>query len=98
MREFVPGIHLVESTVRFYGVRIQTRMTVVQLSDSRLFVHSPVALDAAIRRDLDSLGEVTFVVSPNKIHHLSIGEYTDAYPRAKAFASPGLPERRPDRG
>ena len=96
MREFAPGIHLVESTVRFYGVRIQTRMTVVQLSDSRLFVHSPVALDAAIRRDLDSLGEVAFVVSPNKIHHLSIGEYTDAYPRAKAFASPGLPDRRPD--
>ena len=96
MREFVPGIHLVESSVRFYGFRIQTRMTVVQLSDSRLLVHSPVALDAAIRRDLDSLGEVGFVVSPNKIHHLSIGEYADAYPRAKVFASPGLPERRPD--
>ena len=96
MREFAPGIHLFESTVRFYGVRIQTRMTVVQLSGSRLFVHSPVPLDAALRRDLDSLGEVAFVVSPNKIHHLSIGEYIDAYPRAKVFASPGLPERRAD--
>ncbi len=96
MREFARGIHLVESTVRFYGVRVQTRMTVVRLSDSRLFIHSPVPLDAATRRDLDGLGEVAFVVSPNKIHHLSIGEYIDAYPRAKAFASPGLPERRPD--
>jgi hypothetical protein len=96
MREFAPGIHLVESTVRFYGVRIQTRMTVVQLSGTRLFVHSPVPLDADLRRDLDRLGEVAFVVSPNKIHHLSIGEYIDAYPRAKVFASPGLPERRPD--
>ena len=71
-------------------------MTVVQLSGSRLFVHSPVPLDAALRRDLDRLGEVAFVVSPNKIHHLSIGEYIDAYPAAKVFASPGLPERRPD--
>ena len=96
MREFAPGIHLVESTVRFYGVRIQTRMTVVQLSGSRLFVHSPVTLEDAIRRDLDRLGEVAFIVSPNKIHHLSIGEYIDAYPRAKVFASPGLPERRAD--
>jgi hypothetical protein len=96
LREFAPGIHLVESTVRFYGVRIQTRMTVVPLADSRLFIHSPVPLDHPIRRDLDRLGEVAFVVSPNKIHHLSIGEYIDAYPRAKAFASPGLPERRPD--
>jgi hypothetical protein len=96
LREFAPGIHLVESTVRFYGVRIQTRMTVVRLSDSRLFIHSPVPLDAAIRCDLDRLGEVAFIVSPNKIHHLSMGEYIDAYPRARAFASPGLPERRPD--
>jgi len=96
LKQFAPGIHLVESTVRFYGVRIQTRMTVVQLSDSRLFLHSPVALDAAIRRDLESLGEVAFIVSPNKIHHLSIGQYVGAYPRAKVFASPGLPERRPD--
>jgi hypothetical protein len=71
-------------------------MTVVQLSGSRLFLHSPVPLDAALRRDLDNLGEVVFVVSPNKIHHLSIGEYIDAFPRAKAFASPGLPERRAD--
>lgn len=96
MREFARGIHLVESTVRFYGVRIQTRMTVVKLSDSRLFVHSPVALDASTRRDLDRLGKVAFIVSPNKIHHLSIGEYIDAYPEAKAFAPPGLPERRAD--
>jgi hypothetical protein len=71
-------------------------MTVVTLSGSRLFVHSPVTLDAATRRDLDDLGEVAFVVSPNKIHHVSIGEYADAYPEAKVFASPGLPERRPD--
>ena len=96
MRKFAQGIHLAESTVRFYGVRIQTRMTVVQLSGSRLFLHSPVPLDAPLRRDLDSLGEVAFVVSPNKIHHLSIGEYIDAYPRARVFASPGLSERRAD--
>jgi len=96
LREFAQGIHLVESTVRFYGVRVQTRMTVVRLSDSRLFLYSPVTLDASTRRDLDRLGEVAFIVSPNKIHHLSMGEYIDAYPDAKAFASPGLPERRPD--
>jgi hypothetical protein len=96
LREFAPGVHLLESTVRFYGVRVQTRMTVIQLSGSRLFVHSPVGLDAPTRGTLDDLGEVAFVVSPNKIHHLSIPEYVDAYPEAKVFASPGLPERRPD--
>lgn len=96
LREFAPGLHLAESTVRFYGIELQTRMSVVELSDSRLFLHSPVRLDAALRRDLDRLGEVGFIASPNKIHHVSMGEYLAAYPRAKALASPGLPERRPD--
>jgi hypothetical protein len=71
-------------------------MAVVRLSDSRLLLYSPVTLDAVTRRDLDRLGEVAFIVSPNKIHHVSMGEYIDAYPDAKAFASPGLPARRPD--
>jgi hypothetical protein len=96
LREFAPGLHLAESTIRFYGVRLQTRMSVVRLADTRLFVHSPVALDAALRGELDRLGEVGFIASPNKIHHLAMGDYVAAYPEARALASPGLPERRPD--
>ena len=40
----------------FLGLQLGTRMTVVQLSDGGLFVHSPVAPDDALRGALDDLG------------------------------------------
>jgi hypothetical protein len=72
------------------------RMHIVQLEDGSLFVSSPLALDDSIRAEVDGLGPVRHVVSPNKLHHLYMGEWATAYPNAKLYASPGLPEKRPD--
>ena len=36
------------------------------------------------------------MVAPNKIHNQALHEYATYYPNAKIFASPGLPERKPD--
>jgi hypothetical protein len=94
--EFTPDIFLHEAPIRFYGVLVQTRMTVVRLGSGELLLHSPTRLDDETRRELDRIGPVSFVVSPNKIHHKAIGDYLDAYPGARVFASPGLPERRTD--
>ena len=71
-------------------------MTVVVLSGGGLFVHSPVALDESTRREVDELGEVSCIVAPNKLHNQFIGPWAAAYPSARVFAAPGLPERRRD--
>lgn len=93
---FAEGLWLHMSEVRFYGVRLPTRASVVRLADGGLLVHSPPRPDAALRSALDALGPVRHVVSPNKIHHLGIAAFAAAYPGAGVWASPGLPERRPD--
>jgi hypothetical protein len=95
MHEFADEVFVEESSVRFYGFRIQTRMAAIRLSGSRLFLYSPVALTRKLRDELEQLGRVAFIVSPNKIHNLSLAEYRLAYPDAKLFVPPGLPERRP---
>lgn len=81
---------------RFYGLETGSRMTVVRLPDGGLFVHSPVALDAATRRAVDALGEVVAVVAPSRFHHLHVGGWMAAYPRAVVAACPGLEWKRPD--
>ena len=81
---------------KFFGVECGTRMTVVRLADGGLFVHSPVALDAATRMAIDELGEVRAVVAPSIFHHLSVGEWMSAYPRAHFAACPGLEHKRAD--
>ncbi|CAN0297130.1 unnamed protein product, partial [Discosporangium mesarthrocarpum] len=44
------------------------RMTVAQLADGTLWVHSPVDLDSPLRKALDELGPVAHIVSPNYEH------------------------------
>ncbi len=90
MRELVPGIHIAERSMRFYGLEVGTRMTVVQLGD-RCLVHSPIDLDPAA---VEHLGQPGFVLGPNKLHHSFIAPWADA--GWQAWAAPGLPEKRPD--
>jgi hypothetical protein len=94
-RELDAGLWAFERPLSVLGLHVGTRMTVLRLADGSLFLHSPVALDADTRADLDGLGRVRFVVAPNKLHHLFVAAYRDAYPDAELWAAPGLREKRP---
>jgi sirohydrochlorin ferrochelatase len=78
------------------GFRYPTRMAVIRLSSGALFIWSPVALNDELRAAVDALGEVRFLIAPNSLHHLFLGEWRRAYPAAKTYAPPGLRERRKD--
>jgi hypothetical protein len=95
---FGPEIWIAEGPVVpfVFGFRYPTRMAVIRLSGGGLFVWSPVALSDALTSDVHALGEVQFLVAPNLLHHLFIGPWMEAYPRARAFAAPGLSRRRKD--
>jgi hypothetical protein len=75
-----------------------TRMTVVRLRDGGLWCHSPVALDDALRSQIEALGPVRHLVSPNKLHYVSIAAWHAVWPQAKAWASPGVRERAAEHG
>jgi hypothetical protein len=42
------------------------------------------------------MGEVAFVICPNKMHEHAIGQFAQAYPQARVFVPSGLPEVQPD--
>lgn len=81
-------------TVVSAGFRYPTRMAVIRLEDGGLFVWSPVALSAELRAATDALGQVHFLVTPTKMHHLSLTMWRNAYPSAVLYAAPGSRERR----
>jgi hypothetical protein len=95
---FGPDIWICDGPVVpfFGGFHYPTRMAVVRLSDGRLFVWSPITLSAALKREIDRLGPVRFLVSPNLLHHLFLKEWKAVYPEARLYASPGLRRRRKD--
>ena len=93
----VPGrIWHVPHEIRLAGLPIRTRMTVIRLGHGRLFVHSPVPLDAARRAAIEALGTVAFIVAPNRFHHVFIRAWREGYPDALVCAAPGLPAKRPN--
>ena len=82
--------------VNFYGFAYPVRMTVMRLDDGRLFIHSPIAPEPELVKEVTALGAVAFVVSPNKIHHLYLGHWRALFGDALMYASPGLAKKRTD--
>ncbi|MEO1376084.1 MAG: DUF4336 domain-containing protein [Cyanobacteria bacterium J06635_10] len=72
------------------------RSVVIRLKDNNLFIISPIRLTDDIRADIDALGTVKYIVSPNNIHHLYMGDWSQAYPEARLYASPKLDSKRKD--
>jgi Domain of unknown function (DUF4336) len=97
LQEIGPSIWVSEGpVVSFYSFPYPTRMAVIRLTEGSLFVWSPIALSAALQSEVDALGPVRHLVSPNAIHHLFLGEWKSAYPQARLYASPGLRKKRKD--
>lgn len=97
LEEVHPGqVWVRHAPLRFLGFQFGSRMTVVRLANGSLFLHSPVKLDAQLRESLESIGPVRHIVSPNKLHHLYLGDYKMAFPEARLYAPPGLKKKRKD--
>jgi hypothetical protein len=98
LREFGENLWIAEGpVVPFVGMfPYPTRMAVVRLSDGGLWIWSPFELDDALAKEVEALGPVRHLVSPNKLHHLWLGDWKQRYPDAQMLASPGLARRRRD--
>ncbi|QED25786.1 DUF4336 domain-containing protein [Microvenator marinus] len=93
MRQVHDNLWIFDQPLRFFGVEIGTRMSVVRFGDD-LLLHSPIAPTPELRREMDALGQVKWVVGPNKFHHLYLKPWMDL--GAHAWASPGLAQKRKD--
>jgi len=71
-------------------------MTVVQLGDGQLLIHSPVAMVPGLKAEVDALGSVRHIVAPNIYHHLYAGDWKASYPDAFLHGARGLAKRRKD--
>jgi len=78
---------------RFYGIETGAKMTILKLNNGDLFVHSPVKLTEKLKSEIDKIGKVKYLVSPNHLHHLYLGDFSKSYPKARVYASPGLKKK-----
>ncbi|MGI2853303.1 DUF4336 domain-containing protein [Shewanella algae] len=83
-------------TVPFFGLPYTTRMTVVRLDDGALWLHSPIALSDGLLEEVKALGEVSYLLAPNSLHHLFVKDWQQAFPNALSYATEELTKKRRD--
>ncbi len=71
--------------VSFYGFAYPTRCVIARIGADRLWVWSPIKLDNELRAEVDRIGRVAHLVSPNKLHHLYLDAWKSAYPDARLW-------------
>jgi hypothetical protein len=97
LRPIAPALWVAETPLRFRGIEVGRRMTVVRLASGSLLVHSPASLCPQLREALEQLGAVRFVVPASSMHgHLFMEQYRAAYADAEFFSAPGLDRKRTD--
>lgn len=90
-----PGVWSCSEPVSIVGTRLTTSMTVMELGDGALVLHSPVTLTPERRAAVEALGRVEHLYAPNLFHHLHVGEWAEAFPNARVHGAPGLAKKRP---
>ena len=96
MQQLHSDLLVADTPLRFLGLEIGARMTVVRLPGSKLLLHSPIAATAELVREVTALGRVAYLVAPNRFHHLFVGEWKEACPDASIYVAPGLDTKRAD--
>jgi hypothetical protein len=87
------NLWLHEDTMPIIGTKLRLRMSIIKLTDGRLWVHSPTALSAELQAEVDQLGPVAFIIGPSNGHNLWLTEWQSAYPNAAMYVSAGITKK-----
>ena len=97
LTEYVSGkIWLLNYPVRFGGMDLFGRTTIIRLENGDLIVHDPCKIDDSTKAKIDEIGIVKYIIAPGSYHHLFVADFQQKYPDAETFLCPGLERKRPD--
>ncbi len=96
LKQIDSHLWVAEQPLKYLGLPVGTRMTVILLSRERLLLISPINIDKETKAQLDLIGKVKFIIAPNLFHHLYLAECQQRYPQAELIATPGLEKKKPN--
>lgn len=96
LKQIAPNLWHMERGFKVAGLQVSSRMTVVRFADGRLWLHSPVRFSEEVAAELRGLGQVAWIVAPNRAHHLFAKHAQRMFPQAALYGAPGLAAKRPD--
>lgn len=79
--------------IHLMGIPFSTRMTIIRLKNNDLFIHSPTPLTPSLKQEVEALGKIKHLISPNWIHYAYINQWQQAFDDTVAWASPNVRHR-----
>jgi len=79
---------------RFGWLPIGGRSTAIKLESGEVWVLVSTPLTAETKTKLGELGDVKYLIAPDAVHSLYIGEFQEAYPEAKCIGVEPLGEKK----
>ena len=96
LKEVDTNIWVAEQKLKYLGLQVGTRMTIIRLNNGVLVVISPIKIDKETNNKIDELGKVNIIIAPNLYHHVFISDYKSAYATEHIIASLYLDARWQD--
>jgi len=109
VQKIAPHLWVVETLMQIQGIpsvfvppvpswieQTPVRMTVIEIPERKLFLHSPVPFTEELKQKIDALGEVAFVVAPSLLHHVNVLPYAQNYKKALCLMPRNLKKKRKD--
>ncbi|BDI17830.1 hypothetical protein ANSO36C_36320 [Nostoc cf. commune SO-36] len=96
LRKIDKNIWIAEQPLRYFGLSVGTRMTVIRFTNRELAVISPIQVDDETTEQLNKLGNVKYIIAPNLFHYLFLSNFKALYPQAKVYAVSALKAKRPE--
>jgi hypothetical protein len=98
LKSVADDIWLVDGPVIRFGMPwpkmpFPTRMTVIRLGSSDLFIHSPTALTPELRAEINGIGRPRWIIAPNRIHYWWVSDWKAAFPDAEVYLAPRITEQ-----
>ena len=90
------GIWVHDVSFRLTGTEIGGRMTIVRTSDRRLIIYNPTPITELLVKTVRQLGTVAGIIAPNNFHHLNVGSWHKAFPKARLYIVEALENKRSD--
>jgi hypothetical protein len=96
LRVIATNLWVVEQPLKYFGLEVGTRMTLIRLNQDRLVIIAPIQLQDEMIDQINQLGNVSDIIAPNLYHHLFLNQCKQRYPNATVWAPSGLQDKCPD--
>jgi hypothetical protein len=96
LREIARNLWVAEQPLKYFGLSVGTRMTVIRLKNDELVIISPIKIEREMLSLLNTIGRVNYIIAPNLYHYLFVADFKTLYPEAQLWAAPDLKLKTPE--